>query len=75
VAHLVADHHLRDFFKGLGVGLLVNFVEELLDVPGDKIEPEAWRSLFMRPCYFGYGTAATLGCFIRLLINLCRLAF
>ena len=45
---------MRDVFKGLGVSLLVNFVHELLDVPGEKIEPEAWRSLFMRPWYFGY---------------------
>ncbi|TVU05996.1 hypothetical protein EJB05_49183 [Eragrostis curvula] len=34
------------------VGFLVNFLEEVIDVPGDKIPRNDWKFLFMRPCYF-----------------------
>ncbi|CAO2162523.1 unnamed protein product [Urochloa humidicola] len=52
VAHVIAGHGIETCKKRLWTRLLVNFTEELLDVPGDKIAWDAWESLYMRPCYF-----------------------
>lgn len=50
VGHLVAEHNLWFPLKLFWVKLLINFVEELLEVPlGDKITQETWETLFMRP--------------------------
>ncbi|CAO2184524.1 unnamed protein product [Urochloa humidicola] len=52
VAHVIAGHIIERYKKRLWTSLLVNFTEELLDVPGDKIARDAWESLYMRPCNF-----------------------
>ncbi|KAF8676512.1 hypothetical protein HU200_046944 [Digitaria exilis] len=51
VAHVIAGHAMEQLKKRACVSVLLNFTEELLDVPGDKIAWEAWEALYMRPHY------------------------